>query len=247
MIHPDVEHARSCGEHHVIGNVQWRFTPSATVRDVAAGLFAEADYRNQVIDGRTREEGSDRDLTWRGGATGIRGRPPHRVRRAGAVARCRAHRSRASPTPTENVFLDDRGDAWSAAGWAQYRWTPSARVVDHARRPRSSTGSCSINRSLAVAADGIRGPVRARACVSAAASSTSRRRIDHTRSFRCRAAAGPERARHHRRRPRAALWIGLAPRRGTIYHRRDEDRFRFGGCRDSDRERPGGAAVLSVF
>ena len=51
-----------------IGNVQWRFTPSARFAVSQQAYVLKSDYRNRVSDGRTREEGGDLDLTWRGGA-----------------------------------------------------------------------------------------------------------------------------------------------------------------------------------
>ena len=62
------EHARSSGSTTFIGNLQWRFTPSARFAVTQQVYTLKADYGNSVIDGRIREEGNDRDLTWRGTA-----------------------------------------------------------------------------------------------------------------------------------------------------------------------------------
>lgn len=79
----------------LIGNVQWRFTPSAAFTTSQQIYIVNAEYGNRVIDGRMREEGRDRDLTW-AGQRGMESetRTPPRVRRAGAIAECDARRSR---------------------------------------------------------------------------------------------------------------------------------------------------------
>lgn len=51
-----------------IGNVQWRFTPSAAFSVSQQAYVLKADYLNRVTDGRTRNEGGDLDVTWRGAA-----------------------------------------------------------------------------------------------------------------------------------------------------------------------------------
>jgi len=120
-----LDHARNTT---VIGNVQWRFTPSATFSTSQQVYLLNAEYRNQVIDGRTREEGSDRDLTWRGSAS-WNPKSAHLVE-FGAQAQSLSMRriDRRFTRTTEQLLVDASGDARSAAGWAHYRWTPHAHV-----------------------------------------------------------------------------------------------------------------------
>ena len=140
------QRARSARRHTtLIGNVQWRFTPSPRLTISQQAYVLHARYSNQVADGRTREEGSDLDLTWRRrcGVESETG-PPHRVRGQRAGARRRAHR----PPILGSVRSHPArcyGDARSGAGWVQYRWTPAARFsvtpgvrVEHWRAPRNS-------------------------------------------------------------------------------------------------------------
>jgi hypothetical protein len=113
----------------LIGNVQWRFTPSAKFTTMQQVYLLNSEYGNQVVDGRMREEGTDRDLTWRGSATW--NPSAGHIIEFGAQARTldatRIDR-RLTRTTTELLF-DESGDEWSAAGWAQYRWTPSERLT----------------------------------------------------------------------------------------------------------------------
>ena len=214
---PGRQHARSAPSNTtVIGNLQWRFTPSAQVHDLAAGLRAQGrlpqsgDRRPHARRGRRPRP----DLAGQRGSGIRRPRPPHRVRRAGAVARCRAHRSPLHEHRSEHCCSMTTGDAWSAAGWAQYRWTPTARLLDHARRARRALGS-SIDQTegVAVAVDRVRSALGHARCGSAPAFSTRRRRSINAIFTLPDTQLVPERARDDRGRPRAALRIGLARRR----------------------------------
>jgi hypothetical protein len=111
----------------MIGNAEWRFTPSAKFSTKQQAYFVDADYRNQVTDGRTREEGNDHDVTWRGSAA-WNPASAHLIE-FGAQAQSLSVRriDRRFTNTTEQLVQDDEGDAWSAAGWSQYRWTPAAR------------------------------------------------------------------------------------------------------------------------
>jgi hypothetical protein len=112
----------------LIGNLQWRFTPSAKFSTSQQIYLLNANYANRVIDGRTREEGSDRDLTWRGSAQWSP-RNRHFIEFGAQAQSLNATRiDRRFTNTSEQVLLDASDDAWSAAGWAQYRWTPSTRV-----------------------------------------------------------------------------------------------------------------------
>lgn len=111
-----------------IGNLQWRFTSSAKFAVTQQAYVLKADYRNRVSDGRTREEGADLDLTWRGGAE-WNPRRGHLIEFGGQAQRLWVHRlDRAFTNRAEFLLEDATMHAWSGAGWAQYRWTPSARA-----------------------------------------------------------------------------------------------------------------------
>jgi hypothetical protein len=111
----------------VIGNLQWRFTPSAAFSTSQQIYVLTSEYRNTVFDGRTRDEGSDRDLTWRGGAE-WNPKNGHLIE-FGAQAQSLSIRriDRRFTAQTEQLLLNAEGETWSGAGWAQYRWTPTAR------------------------------------------------------------------------------------------------------------------------
>jgi hypothetical protein len=125
---PDANTLDPASNTTVIGNVQWRFTPSAKFSTSQQIYVLNADYRNRIFDGRTREEGSDRDLTWRGSA---QWNPASgRLIEFGAQAQSLNARriDRRFTNTSEQLLLDTTDDTWSAAGWAHYRWTPSTRV-----------------------------------------------------------------------------------------------------------------------
>ena len=88
----------------------------------------KADYHNRVTDGRSREEGTDLDLTWRGGAE-WQPHAAHRVEFGAQAQSLDATRVERGFAPTSTTtFVNADVDTWTAAGWAQYRWTPSARL-----------------------------------------------------------------------------------------------------------------------
>lgn len=125
---PDANTLSPATNDTVIGNVQWRYTPSAKFSTSQQAYFLNSNYRNRVFDGRTREEGSDRDLTWRGSAS-WNPTHAHLVEFGAQTQSLNARRiDRRFTRTTEQLVLDASGDAWSTAGWAHYRWTPSARV-----------------------------------------------------------------------------------------------------------------------
>ena len=125
---PDVNTLDPAANTTVIGNLQWRYTPSAAFTTAQQLYYIDSNYRNQVYDGRTREEGYDHDLTWRGNA-GWNVKSGHLVEFGAQAQSLSAKRvDRRFGSVSEQVLVDATGDAWSAAGWAQYRWTPTARV-----------------------------------------------------------------------------------------------------------------------
>lgn len=124
---PDVNTLDPAANTTVIGNLQWRFTPSAKFATSQQLYLLSAQYKNRVFDGRTREEGSDRDLTWRGSAQ-WNPAGAHLVEFGAQAQSLNARRiDRRFTARTEQLLLDAARDTWSAAGWAQHRWTPTAR------------------------------------------------------------------------------------------------------------------------
>ncbi len=114
----------------LIGNVQWHFTPSARVAITQQLYLVDSRYRNQVADGRAREEGGDRDLTWRGG---VEWSPTarHLIEIGGqaqALDADRIDRQFTSLTAQINT-LDYHAGTSSQAAWAAYRWMPSPSVT----------------------------------------------------------------------------------------------------------------------
>jgi hypothetical protein len=114
----------------VIGNAQWRFARSASWTLTQQVYVVQARYQNRVADGRSREEGRDRDVTWRAGfqwAPSIR-----HVVEAGAHAQWldagRVNRRFSTPTASLTT-VDARRDTTSRSVWASYRWTPVSRVT----------------------------------------------------------------------------------------------------------------------
>jgi hypothetical protein len=122
-----------------IGNLRWQFTPGPRLAMTHQAYIVEGRYRNTVPDGRTREEGMDRDITWRGTAQFVvgpsdAGLPPGvqpTVLEVGGQAQfLSAARIRRRFTPsTTAVLQDQRGTPATQAGWVNLRWTPAATVV----------------------------------------------------------------------------------------------------------------------
>jgi hypothetical protein len=126
---PDtLDHAHN---RSVIANLQWRLAASPRLVLHQQAYLVDAAYRNTVTDGRTREEGGDRDLTWRGSA--LITLDQKRSLEAGGQAQWlhgwrtgRPFSAFASPVAT------DARDSWGGAGaWLNYRWaaTPSISLA----------------------------------------------------------------------------------------------------------------------
>ena len=126
---PDVNTLDPATSMSQIGNLQWRFTPSARFTTQQQVYVVHADYRNRVADGRTREEGSDRDVTWR--STAQWSPSPAHMMEFGAQAQALAatRLDRRFTTRTEQVITDASADTWSAAAWLQHRWMPTRRIA----------------------------------------------------------------------------------------------------------------------
>jgi hypothetical protein len=125
---PDANTLDPAANTTAIANLQWRFTPSAQFSTMQQVYFVNSEYRNRVVDGRTREEGFDRDLTWRGSAQ-WNPKAAHLIEFGAQAQSLDAKRvDRRFNRTTEQLLVDATRDAWSAAGWAQYRWLPTARI-----------------------------------------------------------------------------------------------------------------------
>jgi CarboxypepD_reg-like domain len=110
-----------------IGNLQWRFTPSARFTVTQQVYALTTDFGNRVADGRLRDEGGDTDITWRGGVE-WHPKPAHLVEFGVQAQRLNATRINRRFTATSEARLVDADvSTWSAASWLQYRWTPTAR------------------------------------------------------------------------------------------------------------------------
>ena len=124
---PDANTLNPATNTSVIGNLQWRFTPSATFTTSQQLYYVDSKYQNRVYDGRTREEGYDRDLTWRG-TGGWNPRSGHLIEFGAQAQSLSANRiDRRFQINSEQLLLDTTIDAWSTGGWAHYRWTPNPR------------------------------------------------------------------------------------------------------------------------
>ena len=112
----------------VLTNLQWRYAASPRVLLRQQAYLVDAKYRNTVLEGRPREEGGDRDLTWRGSMTASRGE--HHALEVGGQAQWLSGRrlERSYAGSSEVTTLDTR-DSWGGGGaWAHYRWSPASRL-----------------------------------------------------------------------------------------------------------------------
>lgn len=113
----------------VLTNLQWRYAASPHLVLRQQAYLVDAEYRNTVAGDQPREEGGDRDVTWRGSITASRG-DRHVLELGGQVQWLTAWRRdlRYAPVGAPFTYLNAR-DAWRGGGaWAHYRWTPTARV-----------------------------------------------------------------------------------------------------------------------
>ena len=208
----------------LIGNLQWRFTPSATFTTSQQLYYVDSDYRNQVYDGRTREEGYDHDLTWRGSG-GWNPKSGHLIEFGAQAQSLSAKRiDRRFQTNSEQLLLDTTVDSWSAGGWAHYRWTPNTRLsitpgvrVDHWQLYDQTRASPWL-----LAEHEVRSGTRLRAGAGIQHQSAT---IDHSIYALPDRPLVPERA--------ATVELGVEQRFGSTwrmtlsgYHRRDDDRLR---------------------
>nr|MBA3271908.1 TonB-dependent receptor [Acidobacteriota bacterium] len=116
--------------HTIIGNVQWRFFPSPKWSIAQQLYVVDSRYLNRVADGRAREEGRDRDLTWRG-TVEFSPSAQHFVDagvQAQALDAVRVDRRFTSPSNSVTE-RDARPSTSAQAAWLSYRWTPIAGIT----------------------------------------------------------------------------------------------------------------------
>lgn len=124
----------------MIGSLRWRFaqSPALTWSQQVYAVFG--DYQNKVPDGRVRDEGTDRDRTWRGRLEWM-ARAGHLLEIGGQAQSLRASRvSRTFRRTTTLVDLDADGRATAGAAWLHTRWllTPAIAVSPGTRLDRWS-------------------------------------------------------------------------------------------------------------
>ena len=178
------------------------------------------------------------------GRNGVR-RPAHVVE-FGAQARSldapRASTASSARTTDGHAPAMPTCDTWSAAGWAQYRWTPSARfsITPGVRVERWDL--IEQHQGVAVAAGRVRGAsgharaVRRRRAAPGADASISR--CSCSRAPSC----VPERVGHHRSRHRATDRLHVARGRIGVSPPRERPAA-VRRCGDSRREQPRGPAA----
>jgi hypothetical protein len=123
------------GNRVAAGNVRWRYTPSPSVAVSQQVYAVTAGYANRTPAGAIRQEGSDRDVVWRGAFewTHARGR----LEGGGQTQRVEASRRSQQFTLSGPITtLDTSGRSTNAAAWLHTSWivapglvlSPGARV-----------------------------------------------------------------------------------------------------------------------
>jgi hypothetical protein len=129
-------------------SAQWRYAPGRRGVFTQQLYVVAARYQNRVPDGRTREDGSDRDVTLRStlqlAITGTQG-----VEVGAQQQWLRADRLDRSFSSRGETITLDRAGAWEASGaWAYYRWQPHRTLqwTTGLRADRSSlTGASAVS------------------------------------------------------------------------------------------------------
>jgi CarboxypepD_reg-like domain len=119
----------------VIGTLRWQYTPSARFALTQQAYIVEGRYKNTVTDGRSREEGLDRDITWRANASFAISPPSsdgsgHFLEAGGQSQRQRGERLDRTYTLRGSVTtVDGHGSSTAQSAWLNYRWLPSPSIV----------------------------------------------------------------------------------------------------------------------
>jgi hypothetical protein len=125
---PDPNTFDQARNRSLIANLQWRLAASPRLTLQQQAYVVDATYRNTVIDGRTREEGGDRDITWRGGATATLGQR-HTLEAGGQVQWLRGWRADRVFTAIGATMAADARESWSGGGaWLHYRWAATRAI-----------------------------------------------------------------------------------------------------------------------
>ncbi len=113
----------------LIGNLQWQFEVSPALT-ISQQIYAvDAEYKNRTPAGTLREEGTDRDATWRGRVDWTPN-ARYRVELGGLAQSLRASRADRTFTQTGPVAnVDASGHAAAAAAWMHLQWAPSSRFT----------------------------------------------------------------------------------------------------------------------
>jgi hypothetical protein len=149
----------------VIANLQWRYsrTPRLVVEQQA--YVVDNRYRNLVLDGRPRQEGMDRDFTWRA-SIGWSTSPRHQFEVGGQAQWSAAERVARRFTASSEISVVDARDSYDAVGaWVNYRWTvgPSLVLTPGARVDRSGLADAIATSPWVSAEWALRGGWRLRA------------------------------------------------------------------------------------
>ena len=137
----------SGGNRAVAASLQWRFAPSNQFAVTQQLYLVDASYRNTTPVGSVREEGSDRDLTWRGGVERVFTRG--RFEAGAQVQHVHADRAEQRFMPFEAVDqLSLSGSATNAAAWVNSSWAVTSALtispgmrVDHSDVSGSAVAS----------------------------------------------------------------------------------------------------------
>jgi hypothetical protein len=114
--------------HTLAGSVQWRFTPSPAFAVSQQAYAVTAGYANRTPANLIRQEGTDRDLVWRGAVEWTHGRG--RLEGGGQAQHVRATRHARLFTPTTaTTTLDTTGSAANAAVWMHTSWAVAPGIV----------------------------------------------------------------------------------------------------------------------
>lgn len=113
----------------VIGNVRWRLAPSPRLILTQQAYVVDGRYQNTVPDGRAREQGSDRDATWRVSLESAV-TSHHSIELGAQQQWMRADRlERNFSARGTTVSVDGRQDYTARAAWLHYRWRPTPAVL----------------------------------------------------------------------------------------------------------------------
>ena len=127
---PSINSLEEGSSRTVIANARWRLTLSPKALLSQQLYLVHNRYENKVTDGRAREEGWDRDITWRG-ALDWRPSAAHAfdIGAQAQVLRSRRIDRRFPSAITEVVNLDATLSTTNAAGYVSYRWSPGSSFV----------------------------------------------------------------------------------------------------------------------